>query len=115
MYWSTPLQSGAPGGAGKIAGSSTSTRIVDAPTAAASRNIARLAPNGCVRYSIECTPIGDSSAAWASRVLSTQATTIASSDTRTQRRRRAGTPRTTTISPLLAGPPASGYDDDARP
>src|ERR1700749_2590716 len=111
MYWSTPLQSGAAGGAGKIAGSSTSTRIVDAPTAAASRNIARLAPNGCVRYSIECTPIGDGSAAWAACVLSTQATTIASTDAQTQRRHRAGTPRTTTFSPLVAGRPASGFGD----
>src|SRR6201995_1526836 len=108
MYWSTALQSGAAGGAGKIADSSTSTRIVEAPTAAASWNIARLAPNGCVRYSIECTPIGDGAAASAACVLSTPATTIASSDARTQRRHRAGTPRTTTVSPLVAGRPASG-------
>src|ERR1700755_2355298 len=98
MYWSTPVQSGAAGGAGKIAGSSTSTRIVDAPTAAASPNIARLAPNGGVRDRIEWTPIGDSSAARAAAALSTPTTTNASSDTPTQRRRRAGTPRTTTIS-----------------
>src|SRR5262245_33426904 len=58
MYWSTPLQSGADSVAPKTLASAMSSRISEAPTLAASLNIAFFALNGWSMNSIEGTPIG---------------------------------------------------------